>query len=103
MLHTVRPTWENVWGTAAVLLILGLACSAARQRFLKAAAPFCFEGAIIGLLYGLWQLAARISITDVSGAFDRARWIERFERDVHLPSEISTQQLVLGHKYVVES
>lgn len=103
VLHTIRPTWENVWATAALLLVLGALLSAARQRWLKAAAPFCFEGSIIGILYGLWQLAGRISITDVPGAFARAHWIERFERDIHLPSEISTQQLVLGHRYVIET
>jgi PAP2 superfamily len=103
VLHTVRPTWENVWATAALLFVSGAVLSTARHRLAKAAAPFCFEGAIIGLLYGLWQLAARISVTDVDGAFARARWIERFERDVRLPSEIDTQQLILGHHYLVET
>jgi PAP2 superfamily len=103
VLHTIRPTWENVWSTAALLLVLGALCSTARNRFLRAAAPFCFEGFIIGLLYGLWQLAAKISVTGVGGAFARARWIERFQADIHLPSEISAQKLVLGHKYLIET
>ena len=102
MLHTVRPTWEHVWVMAAVLAAAGLVLQSTRNRWLRGAAPYCIEGAIIGMLYGLWQLAAEISVTDVTGAFSRAHWIERFQSAIHLPSEISVQQLVLGHRLVVE-
>jgi PAP2 superfamily len=102
MLHTIRPTWEHVWTMAVVLLVAGVILQSLRNRWLRAAAPYCFEGAIIGMLYGLWQLAAEISITDVDGAFRRARWIERFQEDIRLPSEVSVQKLVLGHRLVIE-
>jgi hypothetical protein len=88
---------------AVVLAVAGFALQSARNRWLRGAAPYAVEGAIIGALYGLWQLAAEISITDVDGAFRRARWIERFQGDIHLPSEISVQKLVLGHKLILES
>jgi hypothetical protein len=102
MLHTIRPTWEHVWVMAAVCAVAGFALQSARNRWLRGAAPYFIEGAIIGMLYGLWQLAAEISITDVNGAFSRAQWIERFQSDIHLPAEISVQKLVLGHRLVVE-
>jgi hypothetical protein len=58
---------------------------------------------MIGVLYGLWELAGRISGFGIKGAFARAHWIERFEHDLHLPSEASVQRLVLGHRLVVET
>ena len=64
---------------------------------------FAREAAVIGTLYGVWQLANMISVTGATGAFGRAEWIERFERDVFLPSERSVQQLVLGHHHVVQA
>jgi membrane-associated phospholipid phosphatase len=60
------------------------------------------EAAVIGVLYGTWQLANMISLNGKAGAFNRSRWIERFEHDIFLPSERSVQQLVLGHHTIVK-
>jgi hypothetical protein len=38
-----------------------------------------------------------------SGAFPRARWIERFERDVHLPSELDAQHLITPHPLLAQA
>ncbi len=69
---------------------------------MRAAGAFARETAVIGFLYGLWQLAGKLSVTGTDGAMARARWIERFEHDIGLPSEHAVQHLVLGHRYLVE-
>jgi hypothetical protein len=52
---------------------------------------------VIAGLYTLWQLAASVSVLGTSGAYARARWLVRVEHDWYLPSEQSTQRLILGH------
>ena len=67
----------------------------------RAAGAFARETAVIGFLYGLWQVAGAMATTGPAGAYERARWIERFERRLPLPSERSVQHVILGHRLVV--
>lgn len=94
--------WQHSWETAAILTVAGAAAAASPSRWVRAVAAFAREVAVIGFLYGLWQVAGAISVTGRTGAFARARWIERLERRLPLPSEAATQQLVLGHRLVVQ-
>jgi hypothetical protein len=61
--------------------------------------PYLGESAIIAGLYGLWQLAASLSVFGTTGALSRARWIVRLQHDLRLPSEISAQRLILRHPF----
>jgi len=101
--QTVGLSWQHSFETAAVLAAAGSAMALSRRRPVRAAGAFLRETAIIGVLYGLWHLAGRVSVTDVGGAFRRAHWIQRVERDFLLPSERSMQHLVLGHRLVVQA
>jgi hypothetical protein len=76
--------------------------SRARSSRLRAVGAFARETATIGMLYGLWRLAGRLSLADGGDAFGRARRIARVEHDVRLPSEHSIQRLILGHRLVVQ-
>jgi PAP2 superfamily len=102
-MQTVSLTWQHSGELAAVLAAVGGAGSLAHQPKVRAVAAFVREAAIIGLLYGLWQLAGELSVGGTSGAVGRAHWIEHFEHDIFLPSERSVQQLILGHRLIVET
>jgi hypothetical protein len=101
--QTVGLTWQHSFEAAAAVGALGCGLAFARQRPLRFAGAFLREAAIIGVLYGCWHLAGRVSVTDVSGAHARARWIERFEHHLLVPSERAVQHAVLGARYVIEA
>jgi hypothetical protein len=100
--QTVGLTWQHSGEVAAVLTVVGGGLALSKQRWVRAVGAFARETAVIGVLYSLWHLAGEISVTGAEGAFQRARWIDRLEHDLPLPSERSVQQLILGHRYVVE-
>lgn len=101
-MQTVRPSWEFAWEVSAGLVVVGLALAASTRPRVRAVAAFVRETAVIGILYGLWQLAGEVSIHDRAGAFDRAGAIDRFEHDVHLPSEAGVQRLAEGHHTLLQ-
>jgi hypothetical protein len=101
--QTVGLTWEHSFEVAAVLTVSGTAMAFAKQRAVRFAGAFARETAVIGVLYGLWQLAGKLSVTGTDGAFRRGWWIAHAERYLPLPSEHALQKAVLGHRLVVES
>jgi hypothetical protein len=102
--QTVGLTWQHSFQTAAALTVVGSSLAITKKRIVRAVGAFARETAVIGVLYGLWQLAGRISVTNgVEPAKRRARWIEHVEGYLPLPSEHSTQQAILGHQLVVEA
>lgn len=86
-----------------MLAVGSVGLRAVPQRHLRATGPFVFEAAILAVLYALWQLAGRWSVTGMADALDRARWIMNLEHGLLLPSERSVQQLILGHRLIVEA
>ena len=101
-MQTVGLSWQHSGEIAAVLAVGGAAAAVSSNRVVRAIGAFARETAVIGVLYAVWQLAGMISLHDTGDAFARARWIERFERYLPLPSERSVQHAVLGHRFVVE-
>lgn len=96
-------SWQHAAELAGALAVTSAALNVARPRRLKVLAPFAFEAAILALLYSLWQLAGQWSVTGYYSAIDRARWIERAEHHLLLPSERSVQHLILGHPLLVQA
>ncbi len=96
-------TWQHSLEVAAVLIVIGAVMATSTNSRVRYVGAFAREAAVIGALYGVWQLANMISVTGAGGAFARAHWIRQFERDVHLPSEASVQHLVLPHPHVVQA
>jgi hypothetical protein len=101
--QTVGLTWEHSFEAAAALAVGGAALALSKNRTARAVGAFARETAVIGVLYGMWQLAGRISVTGADGAKRRAQWIAHAERYLPLPSERHMQQLVLGHRLVSEA
>jgi hypothetical protein len=100
--QTVGLTWQHSWEVAGILVASGGAMALSSSRKVKAVGAFARETAVIGFLYGLWHLAGEISVTGTDGAYQRARWIERIEHDLLLPSERSVQHAILRHRLIVE-
>jgi hypothetical protein len=101
--QTVGLTWQHSAELATVLTAAGAAMALSRDHRVRAVGAFARETAVIGFLYGLWQLAGRLSLGGTGRAMHRSHWIERFEHDIGLPSEHSVQQLVLHHRLVIET
>lgn len=53
--------------------------------------------ALLGLLFLLWRLVGRLALVQTGGAVARAESIDRWERVLHLPSELAVQRAFLGH------
>jgi hypothetical protein len=103
LVQTVGLTWQHSFEVAAALTVAGGALALPRSRTARAVGAFARETAVIGVLYGLWQLAGRLSGASTDGAFRRARWIEKVDGYLPLPSERTLQQLILGHRLVVQA
>jgi hypothetical protein len=97
----LQLNWQQGAALSGVLLAgrLAVARSASGRKF----GPYLQEAAVIAALYALWQLAAELSVSGTAHAFERARWIERFQRDVGLPNERSFQNLILGHPLLCQA
>jgi hypothetical protein len=100
--QTVGLSWQHACETAGALALVGTAATFSRSRTVRAVGAFAREVAVIGVLYAVWQLAGDISGASRSGALSRARWIERAEHWLPLPSERSVQHALLGQRYVIE-
>lgn len=102
-MHNIALTWQQAAGLAAALIIAAAVLSAAGRPRLAVLAPFARESGYVAGLYALWQLAASASLLGTSGAYVRGRWIERVEREWHLPSELSAQRLIIPHPLLTQA
>lgn len=94
--------WDYAAGVAGVCAAGGLVLPRTAWRGSPAVGAFLREAAIVIGLYGLWQLAGRMSVTGTGGAFARAAWIEGAQRTIGLPSEAAMQHLVLWSPFLVQ-
>ncbi|HEY3737682.1 MAG TPA: phosphatase PAP2 family protein [Jatrophihabitans sp.] len=101
-MHTVGLSWQHSFEVAAIVATAGGAGALAKDTRVRAAAAFVREVAVIGALYGLWQLAGKLSLHDTGDAYGRARWIERAQNNLLL-SQHGVQHLILGHKLIVQT
>jgi hypothetical protein len=95
--------WQQGGVLAAVLAVSAVVASRLKSHPSQRVVPYLREAAIIAALYSLWQLAAAVSVFGTQGAFDRARWIVRFQRHLGLPREQSIQSLVIHHPLVEQA
>lgn len=102
-MQTVALSWQAAGELSAAVGAAGAVGALPASRTVRAIAAFLREAAVIGVLYGLWQLAGSMSIMGVQDAYRRAHWIRHFEHQLRLPSEASVQSAVLGHPLVVQA
>lgn len=87
--------WEYAASIAVAAGATGTGLARATTQRARSTGAFCHEAAIVLGLYGLWQLAGRLSVIGVDGAFTRAEAISRIETWLPLPSVAQMQHLVL--------
>lgn len=88
---------------AAAMLVICLVArrrTSRRARFVSAAS---FEVAVVCALFALWQVANQLTRGHTTGGESRGRWLWHVERVIHLPSEKSVQDLIIGHPWLVRS
>lgn len=95
-------SWQQAAVAAGCVAVGSAALGLTRSPRLASVAVFARESALVLGLFALWQLAGSFSVMGPGGALARARWIWRFERTVHLPSEASIQHAFLPHPLVVQ-
>jgi PAP2 superfamily len=95
-------SWQQAAGAAAGLAVATLALRAPGKPKLTSAAVFTRETALVLGLFALWQYAGSFAVMGPGGALGRARWIWRFERAVHLPSEAAIQHVFLHHPLIIQ-
>jgi hypothetical protein len=91
------------WNTAALwaLLLVAFVAATAGRRHLDAARDAARETALVLALYAVWRGVRELTIRQVHGAEEHGRWVYRFQRWVHLPTEARLQHLVLPHPAIV--
>ena len=85
-----------------VLLVVSLLARRSARPQAQTTAAFTQEFALISFLYMLWRLARQLPLTHEQGAEARGRWIWRFQRTIHLPSELHMEQWVMRHHFLAE-
>lgn len=95
------PTWQQAVALATVSVVLVVALGrAAPTRARLATRSVAVEVGILAGLYAIWRIARKLPFATTEGAVERARWIDRFERAIHMPSELSLQEAVLDHGWI---
>ncbi|WP_082556162.1 phosphatase PAP2 family protein [Aeromicrobium sp. Root472D3] len=95
------PSWEQAAVATVLSLVAWLVLARVpRSRVGDALLPAFREFALVAGLYAVWRLARMLPITHEAGALDRARDIDRFQRALHLPTEISVQHVVVAHDWL---
>lgn len=95
------------WSTAALLAVGAAAVVAATRtathRLLLTARATCRELAIVLTLYAVWRAAHLLTIRQVTGATEHARWVIDLERHLHLANELEVQRAVLDHPLITQA
>jgi hypothetical protein len=95
--------WEDAAIIGIVLAAAGLATRRMRHRVLDALRPFLWESVLLFELYALWQWGQRFNLMEPDQALARGHQVWTAQRWLHLPSEVSLQNLVLPHGWIVQA
>ena len=93
--------WTYSLPLAGLFLTIGVGA----RRYGRArttTAAVAFEGGRVALLYTLWQMAGRLSVSGIERANERGLWLWDFERSLGLPNEAALQAHVLPHDWLVQ-
>jgi PAP2 superfamily len=95
-------SWQQAGITSACLAAASVALRKPSKPKLTSVSRFIQEAALVFGLFALWQYAGSFSVMGPGGALGRARWIWRFERAIHLPSETAVQRVFLPHPLIIQ-
>jgi len=95
--------WLPWYYGLALAALFGIGLLWSRSAELETPAAIFREASIIAVLYSAWQLAGRLSLEDVDGAYRRAESIWDFQRAIGLPDEAAWQAAILSHEWLVKA
>ncbi len=99
----LRPSWQLSVVVAVLLALLAIACTPVRRRWARAVGAFAREFTLVMSLLAIWQWVGGYVHTRVTGAMDRGLEVYQLQRDLHLPSEVTLQRLVLHVPWLVRA
>lgn len=94
--------WTYALGIAGAFLAVSIGATRSVSDRASTISAFAREAAVVMVLYALWIVAGRVSLVDVEGAFDRARWWWDLERTLFLPDEAWVQQVFLPAGWFIQ-
>lgn len=94
--------WTYALGIAGAFLAVSIGAKRGATSWAGTLSAFAREAAVVMVLYALWIVAGRVSLVDVEGAFDRARWWWDLERAVKLPNEATVQEAFLPAGWFIQ-
>jgi len=95
-------SWQQAALAAGGVAVATAALRLARKPRLAPVVLFAQESGLVLGLFALWQYAGSFAVMGSGGAIGRSRWIWRFERAIHLPSETAVQHFFLPHPPLVQ-
>jgi hypothetical protein len=95
------------WDVAA-RISLGLALAVVLTRGVRGRWPVGIratarELSLVLALYAVWQWAHELTVTKVAGARENALWLYDLQHRLHIPDELTLQDAVLPHKWLVQA
>jgi hypothetical protein len=96
-------SWSAAAIAASCLAALSIVLRRCQPDRWRIVAPLAWETAVVLSLYAFWMKGADWAVTRAGGATGHALWVWRVEQDVHLPSEVWVQHLVLPHPLWVQA
>lgn len=96
----LNPTWQTAFATAALLVVLTAVLRWRGRPRLGAAAQ---EAAVVAVLFAAWQWIGSITHGAVAGAQEHALAIWHAQQALGLPSELTVQQAILPHPWLVQA
>lgn len=95
------PTWQQGALFACACLAVWAVSSRLRPtRATEVVRPICFELAVLGGLYALWQSAKKLPLDQSDGAIERARTIVDLQEALFIPSELGVNRLARDHDWL---
>lgn len=89
--------------TAAIMLVGFAVARQFSRRWTRFVAAACFETAFVCALFALWQVANRLTRGHTTGGLRRGHSLWDAERAMHLPNELSVQNLIIDHPTIVKA
>lgn len=90
--------YQDALRIAVVLVVAVVVTSNVRNRWVRGTRTFAKESVHVLVLYTIWQYARSRAITKTAGAIEHARSLYKFEQALHLPSEVSVQNMFLHRR-----
>ena len=94
--------WDWAFYLSAALLLFVIGAHTRAPHWRPGLVSFAQEAAFVLVIYAIWQLGNTVTVTGTEHALQRGHEVWDVERDLHLPSEITTQHWALHAHWLVK-